>query len=185
MSRIGKQPISIPDKVTVTLNDGQVIVKGPLGTLTRTLHPSIAITADAKTAMVTRVDDSAEARSIHGLYRILVNNMVVGVSQGFQKILDLVGVGYRAEVKGSAVVLTLGYSHPIEYVLPTGVKAAVEKQTRITVSGADNELVGEVAAQLRRFRPPEPYKGKGVRYVGEVIRKKVGKAAAGASSGGK
>lgn len=183
MSRIGKQPISIPDKVTVTLSDGRVVVKGPLGTLTRVLHPSIVITADAKTATVTRVDDSAEARSIHGLYRMLVNNMVVGVSQGFQKMLDLVGVGYRAEVKGSAVVLTLGHSHPIEYVLPTGVKAAVEKQTRITVSGADNELVGEVAAQLRRFRPPEPYKGKGVRYVGEVIRKKVGKAAAGASGG--
>ncbi len=181
MSRIGKQPIAIPEKVTVTVTDGAITVQGPLGTLTRTLHPLVSVKHDGKILHVERKAEHAQARSVHGLFRILVANMVHGVTHGFQKDLDLVGVGYRAEVKGNTLVMTLGHSHPIEFVLPTGVKAQVEKQTRIAVTSADIELVGEVAAQIRRFRPPEPYKGKGVRYVGEVIRKKVGKAAAGAS----
>ncbi len=183
MSRIGKKPIAIPDKVTVTLAGSKITVKGPLGTLTRDLHDAVTVRIEGKEMHIERKNNGMESRSLHGLSRMLVSNMVHGVLQGFQRDLDLVGVGYRAEVKGNTIVMTLGHSHPIEYPLPAGVKAQVEKQTRILVSSADKELVGEVAAQLRRFRPPEPYKGKGVRYVGEVIRKKAGKAAAGASGG--
>lgn len=180
MSRVGKQEIPIPDKVAVTVADGRITVKGAGGQLARALHPLVAAMVEEKILRVTRRDDSRLARSVHGLTRTLLANMVVGVTEGFQRELDLVGVGYRAEVKGKDLQLALGYSHPILFPIPDGIKMQVEKQTHLIVRGADKELVGETAARLRRLRLPEPYKGKGVRYADEVIRRKVGKAAVGA-----
>ncbi|MBI2346139.1 MAG: 50S ribosomal protein L6 [Deltaproteobacteria bacterium] len=185
MSRIGKQPIIIPDKVAVQVADGNVTVKGPGGTLTRQLHPLLAVAADGKQLVVTRRDETRLARSVHGLTRTLLHNMVVGVTGGFKRELDIIGVGYRAEVKGKALQLALGFSHPVLFPIPEGIKVQVDKQTHLTILGADKEMVGEMAAKLRRLRAPEPYKGKGVRYTDEVIRKKVGKAAASAGAGAK
>lgn len=183
MSRVGKKPIPIPEKVTVTVADGKVTVKGPGGTLVRAVPPEVGITVAAQQAVVTRKNDTPKAKGVHGLYRALLANMVHGVVQGFQKNLDLVGVGYRAELKGKDLRIALGFSNPVDFPIPEGIKVQVDKQTRIVVSGANNELVGEVSAQLRKLRPPEPYKGKGVRYADEHIRKKAGKAAAGSSVG--
>ncbi|MBI2343334.1 MAG: 50S ribosomal protein L6 [Deltaproteobacteria bacterium] len=184
MSRIGKQPMTIPEKVTVTSQQGNVTVKGPLGTLMRPLHPCIRLMVTNGLVTVERTDDTRVARSVHGLSRALIANMIHGVTVGFTRALDLVGVGYRAELKGNTLLLSLGYSNPVEFPVPQGIKMHVEKQTRITLSSVDNELLGETASHIRRKRPPEPYKGKGARYVDEVVRKKAGKSAgAGASAG--
>jgi large subunit ribosomal protein L6 len=177
MSRIGKQPIDLPKSVQVTVSGRTVQVKGPKGTLSRDLHQDVDVQIDgAKVTVVTKRDDY-DARRFHGLTRSLVNNMVVGVADGFTKRLKLVGVGYRAAMNGKSVSLTLGYSHPVNFEPPVGIELKVDGQTTVIVSGADKELVGRVAATLRGYRPPEPYHGKGVRYEEEVIQTKVGKAA--------
>lgn len=181
MSRIGKQPISVPGGVTVTLDPSGVKVKGPKGTLAAAVSPLVALKVDGSTLTVTRRDDSREARSVHGLTRKLVANMVTGVSEGFRRVLEINGVGYRAEAKGNAIQLALGYSHPIVFPLPQGVQAKVDKQTVVTLEGADRQVLGETAAAIRKLRPPEPYKGKGIKYAEEKIRRKAGKAV-GASS---
>jgi large subunit ribosomal protein L6 len=178
MSRIGKSPIPIPPEVKVTLSDGSIQTSGPKGQLERQLPKGVDVAVQENQIVVQRPDESRRARSIHGLTRTLVANMVNGVSQGFERKLEIVGVGYRAERKGEELLLTLGYSHPVLYPLPPGIDVVVEKQVGLTVKGIDKELVGAVAAKIRSFRPPEPYKGKGIRYVGEHVRRKVGKAKA-------
>lgn len=183
MSRIGKQPIPVPAKVTVAVNDRQVSVKGPGGQLHRTVHPLALVTVEGTAVIVKRADESRLARALHGLTRTLINNMVHGVTEGFKRELDIIGVGYRAEVKGKDLQLALGFSHPVVFAVPEGIKIQVEKQTHLVIGGADKELVGETAARIRRIRPPEPYNGKGVRYSNEVIKKKVGKTAAGSTGG--
>ncbi|MCE3235369.1 MAG: ribosomal protein [Vampirovibrio sp.] len=180
MSRIGKSPVQIPDKVEVTLketsNGTEVTVKGPKGTLSRTFRPEIIISQEGNILTVSRKDESRLARSLHGLSRTLLNNMVLGVSQGFTRNLEIVGVGYRAQVQGNKLVLALGYSHPVEIEAPANISFAVEANTKLQVSGLDKEVVGQIAALIRSKRPPEPYKGKGVKYAGERIRRKAGKA---------
>lgn len=176
MSRIGKAPIQVPDKVEVNIDGKTVTVKGPLGTLTRTFRPEVGFEKDGSTLIVTRRDESREARSLHGLSRTLLNNMVQGVSQGFSRRLDIIGVGYRAQVQGNKLVLALGYSHPVEIEAPAGISFNVEANTKLEVKGPDKELVGQIAALIRSKRPPEPYKGKGVKYTEERIRRKAGKA---------
>jgi len=182
MSRIGKRPVVAPAGVKMMLEGKTVRVEGPKGKLSM----QIPLTAHLETTLsgsefaVKRLDDSRDARREQGLVRALVANMVAGVTKGFSKELDIVGVGYKAEVKGSVLNLNLGYSHPIEFEIPKDIQIAMEKQTHITVSGADKCLVGEIAAHLRRLRPPEPYKGKGIKYTAEHIKRKVGKAAVGA-----
>ena len=178
MSRIGKSPISVPSGVEVSINDRHVTVKGPQGTLERDLPGEIAISQEESTLLVTRPDDSRTNRALHGLTRSLVNNMVVGVSGGFTKELDIVGVGYRATAQGpNKIELALGFSHPVFVDAPEGITFEVPQPTRIVVKGIDKELVGQVAANIRKIRKPEPYKGKGVRYLNEVVRRKAGKAA--------
>jgi large subunit ribosomal protein L6 len=175
MSRIGKRPIPIPAKVTVTLSGQTVTIKGPKGELTRTLPGGVTIAQEAETIVVGRVDESRIARERHGLCRTLVANMVEGVSNGFERKLEIQGVGYRAAVQGKNLNLAMGYSHPVNIEPPSGISFAVEGSTNVTVSGIDKELVGNTAAKVRAVRPPEPYKGKGIRYQGEVVRRKVGK----------
>ena len=176
MSRIGKAPITIPSGVEVTISSNSVTVKGPKGTLTRPLIGGITVRQEESTLLVERPDDLRESRSLHGLTRALVNNMIVGVTDGFQKELEIIGVGYRAEAKGpSALRLNLGFSHPVDFPGPDGVTFEVPAQTRIIVKGIDKELVGQVAANIRSIRKPEPYKGKGVRYAGERVLRKAGK----------
>lgn len=175
MSRIGKRPINLPAKVTVTIDGQTITVKGPKGELTRTLVPEVTVTQDEDTLIVARKDDSRVARQRHGLSRTLVANMVEGVSQGFQRKLEIQGVGYRAAVQGQNLNLSMGYSHPVNIVPPAGITFAVENNTNVTVSGIDKEVVGNTAAKIRAVRPPEPYKGKGIRYAGEAVRRKVGK----------
>lgn len=176
MSRIGKQEIQIPSGVKVTLEGRTVKVKGPGGSLAQELMPEISVELTDTVVKVLRSDDSRSARSLHGLARSLVANMITGVSVGFEKKLEIVGVGYKADVKGSVVNLTLGYSHPLDYKLPDGIKVTIDKQTSISIKGADKQTVGQVAADIRSMRAPEPYKGKGIKYADEVIRKKAGKA---------
>jgi large subunit ribosomal protein L6 len=175
MSRIGKLPIEIPSGVKITLDNLLVKVEGPKGTLSRPIMEGISIVEDNKQLLVTRSDDEPKSRSFHGLTRSLVNNMVVGVTKGFETVLDITGVGYRAEVKGDILTLSLGYSHPINFALPAGISVEVEKMTKVFVRGADKELVGQTAAKIRSFRPPEPYKGKGIKYSDEKILRKAGK----------
>lgn len=179
MSRIGKKPIELPKGVDVVINGNLVTVKGPKGELKRTVPPQIRVVKEGNVVSVQRDGDEDEARALHGLTRALLANMVKGVSDGYQKVLEIgaESVGYRAEMSGNKLMLYLGYSHPIEFLPPPGITFATDAKTRtITVSGIDKELVGEVAAQVRKLRPPEPYKGKGIRYQGEVIRRKAGKA---------
>lgn len=183
MSRIGKKIISIPEKVKVKLTDGIVFIEGPLGKDQFVLSPRITIETDGKQLNVKRQDESQESRQIHGATRAILQNMVTGLSTGFQKILEINGVGYRAEVKGNEMHMTLGYSHPVVFPIPQGIKVAVEKQTRVTISGSSKDLVGQVSANVRSLRAPEPYKGKGIKYDNEVIQRKVGKAAASAGGG--
>ena len=176
MSRIGKLPIAIPKGVTVNASGSNVSVKGPKGTLSLAVHPQVKVTTEGNEVVCSRADDSRQSRAAHGLMRAQVANMVTGVSTGFQRKLEINGVGYRAEVSGKKLVLQLGYSHPVEYALPEGVTAAVEKNL-VTLSAIDKQLLGATAAKVRSFRPPEPYKGKGIKYLEETILRKAGKAA--------
>ncbi|HEY9642181.1 MAG TPA: 50S ribosomal protein L6 [Coleofasciculaceae cyanobacterium] len=176
MSRIGKRPISIPQKVTISISGQDVEVKGPKGELARTLPSEVEIVQEGETLLVNRRNDSRVARQRHGLCRTLVSNMVEGVSQGFQKRLEIQGVGYRAQVQGRNLILNVGYSNPVQIEPPDGIQVAVENNTNVVVTGINKELVGNTAAKIRSVRPPEPYKGKGIRYAGEVVRRKAGKA---------
>ncbi|MEO0375439.1 MAG: 50S ribosomal protein L6 [Cyanobacteria bacterium P01_A01_bin.17] len=176
MSRIGKRPVEIPDKVTVTLDGQSVAVKGPKGELSRTLPPEVLLEQQDKAIVVSRRDESRNARQRHGLCRTLVANMVEGVSKGFERKLQIIGVGYRAQVQGKNLVLNVGYSNPVTIEPPEGIQVAVDGNTNVTVSGINKEVVGNTAARIRAVRPPEPYKGKGIRYEGEYVRRKVGKA---------
>ena len=181
MSRIGKLPIAIPAGVTVTLKDDVVTVKGPKGELSQYVNPLINVTINEKEVLVSRNSDEKQERSMHGLYRALINNMVVGVSEGYKKELELVGVGYRVSNTGNVMELALGYTHPIFMVLPSEIKVETKternKNPLITLESCDKQLLGAVCAKIRSFRKPEPYKGKGVKFVGEVIRRKSGKSA--------
>jgi large subunit ribosomal protein L6 len=176
MSRIGRLPIPVPSAVDVTIEGRQVTVKGPKGTLSRALHPDMSVRQEDGTIVVTRPTEQKTHKQLHGLTRTLVNNMVVGVTDGYRKSLEITGVGYRAAKVGEKLQLNLGYSHPIEIAPPQGISFEVENPTHLSVVGIDKELVGQVAAQVRSTRKPEPYKGKGVRYAGEYIRRKAGKA---------
>jgi large subunit ribosomal protein L6 len=178
MSRIGKRPIAIPKGVTVSVGDHAVEVKGPKGHLRQSLPPGITVEVSNGEVRAALAREDGELRKFHGLARTLVANAVQGVSAGFKRELDIVGVGYRAEVKGRQVVFALGYSHPIVYDIPQSIEIAVEKQTHVTVTGVDKQLVGQVAANIRAMRKPDPYKQKGVRYTGEVLKKKQGKTGA-------
>jgi large subunit ribosomal protein L6 len=175
MSRVGKMPISIPSGVDLKIAGDVIEVKGPKGALTLATHPAIAVNVENNIISVTPVDDSRIARQQHGLRRTLLANAVAGVTKGFEKTLDVIGVGYKVNVQGNTVVLNVGFSHPVNFVLPAGIAAKVEN-TKITISGCDKQVVGEVAAQIRRVRPPEPYKGKGIKYSDETIRRKAGKS---------
>lgn len=176
MSRIGKLPIRIPKGVTVTVADRLVTVKGPKGELAQAIEPEATVAVSDEEVVVTRTNETKRAKSMHGLYRNLINNMVTGVSEGFTRTLLINGVGYRAEVQDSVLVLNLGYSNPVEYPVPDGLTITCEGPTKILVSGIDKQRVGQVSAEIRSVRPPEPYKGKGVRYEDEYVRRKVGKA---------
>ena len=176
MSRIGRRPIAIPAGVDVKIDGQSVTVKGPKGTLSRTLHREVIVRMEDGQILVERPSDSPEHRSLHGLSRTLVANMVEGVTTGFTKVLEIVGVGYRAETRPTGLGLALGFSHPVEYKAPEGITLRAATPTTVEVSGSDKEVVGQVAAEIRSLRPPEPYKGKGVKYQGEVIRRKAGKA---------
>jgi len=175
MSRIGKQPIEIPNGVNITVDNLLVTVNGPKGTLSRNILDLVSIDIAEKNLIVSRQDDSIKARSAHGLTRTLINNMVTGVTKGFERALEINGVGYRAEIKGDVLALSLGYSHPINFQLPVGITVEVDKMTKLLVKGIDKEMVGQTAAKIREFRSPEPYKGKGVKYADEVILRKAGK----------
>ncbi|MCY1152005.1 MAG: 50S ribosomal protein L6 [Sphaerochaetaceae bacterium] len=176
MSRIGKMPVALPAGVKVTVKDGILSVEGPKGKLTQEVRKEVSFDVQKEQIVVTRKDESKASRSFHGLYRQLLNNMIVGVTKGYTKNLIVNGVGYRAEVKGNLLVLNLGYSNIIEFVIPEGITITVEGQNKIAVSAIDKQLVGQTAAEIRSLRKPEPYKGKGVRYEDEVIRRKVGKS---------
>ena len=182
MSRIGKMPVKIPAGVEVKLNGHDMTVKGPNGTLSASFHRNMTIAKDGDTIIVTRPDDEKLNRSLHGLTRALIANMVTGVTKGFEKKLEIVGVGFRAQKQGKKIVLTLGYSHPVEIEEPKGITIEVPTQNTIIVKGADKQLVGEIAAQIRSKRPPEPYKGKGIKYADEFIIRKEGKSGAKAKS---
>jgi large subunit ribosomal protein L6 len=175
MSRIGKQPIEIPGGVKVSLDDQKLTVTGPKGTLSRAILDNVSIAITDKALTVSRVDESIKARAMHGLTRTLISNMVTGVTKGFERALEINGVGYRAEMKGDTLNLSLGYSHPINFQLPVGITVEVDKMTKLLVKGIDRELVGQTAAKIREFRSPEPYKGKGVKYADEKILRKAGK----------
>ncbi len=176
MSRIGKKPIDVPVGVTVTVEGRNVTVKGPRGTLSRSLPPIVTVKVEGAVVSVVRPNDETASKAMHGLTRTLVANMVDGVTKGFQKNLDIVGVGYKAENKPYGLLMSLGYSHQIEVKAPEGIKLNAPTPTSIVVDGANKEVVGQIAAEIRSLRPPEPYKGKGVKYQGEIIRRKAGKA---------
>lgn len=178
MSRIGKLPISLPDKVEVKISAKKVDVKGPKGSLNAILPELVDVSLSGRDIEVSRKNDDREARSLHGLWRSLLSNMVVGVSQGFTKDLEITGVGYKAEVKGKELHLALGFSHPVIFPLPAGVSAEVDaKKVKISLASIDKKLLGDTAAKIRKYRPPEPYRGKGIKYAGETIRRKEGKSA--------
>ncbi|MBF2008495.1 50S ribosomal protein L6 [Chlorogloeopsis fritschii PCC 9212] len=179
MSRIGKRPIAVPAKVQVTVDGTKVSVKGPKGELSRELPNNVIVSQEGEILTVNRRDDSRTSRQMHGLSRTLVANMVEGVSKGFERRLEIQGVGYRAQVQGRNLVLNMGYSHQVQIVPPEGVNFAVENNTNVIVSGYDKEVVGNTAAKIRAVRPPEPYKGKGIRYAGEAVRRKAGKTGKG------
>ena len=177
MSRVGRQPIPIPDSVQVEIKGSRVAVKGPQGELCREFHPDIKVEQKDAQLVVSRLTDQRHHRALHGLTRALLNNMVVGVTDGFRKELEIQGVGYRAEQKGTSLIMHLGFSHSIEVEAPPDIVFSFEPRSKVvTVDGIDKEMVGQVAADIRKLRPPEPYKGKGVRYLGEYVRRKAGKA---------
>jgi len=176
MSRIGKRPIPVPKGVTVTVDGSTVSVKGPKGDLSRSVPAAMTVAVSDGVVTVTRPDDEPAHKALHGLTRTLVANMVEGVTTGFRKQLDIVGVGYKAETRPFGLQLALGFSHPVDYKAPKGIKLTAPQPTSIVIEGANKEIVGQVAAELRSLRPPEPYKGKGIKYVGEQIRRKAGKA---------
>jgi large subunit ribosomal protein L6 len=178
MSRIGRKPVTVPKGVTLQVQGNTVAVKGPRGELRRTLHPEMEVALADNQFTVTRPSEEKRHKALHGLTRTLVQNMVEGVSKGFSKSLEIQGVGYKAESKPYGVNLIVGYSHPVKYEAPKGIKITVDNNTMVKIEGADKELVGQVAAELRSVRPPEPYKGKGIRYVGEQVRRKAGKTGA-------
>ena len=179
MSRIGRKPVALPSGVEATLKGTVVTVKGPKGELTYSILQEVTVAIDGQTVTVTRKDDSDKSRARHGLTRMLIHNMAIGVSAGYEKKLEIIGVGYKAQLKGKVLVLNLGHSHPINFAIPAGVEIAQDEKNKniIMIRGMSKELVGQVAADIRTLRPPEPYKGKGVRYVGEHVRRKAGKAA--------
>jgi large subunit ribosomal protein L6 len=176
MSRIGKNPIAVPSGVTITLDGNRITVKGPKGELSRTIPADMQISQENGSVAVKRPSDDPKHKALHGLSRTLIANMVEGVTKGFSKQLDIVGVGYKAEARPYGLQLALGFSHPVEYKAPQGIKLSAPAPTQIVVEGANKEVVGQVAAELRSLRPPEPYKGKGIKYAGEQIRRKAGKA---------
>ena len=178
MSRVGKQPIAVPDGVQVSVVQNHIQIKGPKGQLEWDFHPEMQVTLDKGQIMVGRPDDQKLHRALHGLTRTLVCNMVTGVTQGFTKALEIVGVGYRANVEGHNLGLQLGFSHPVRFPIPQGIQIEVEKQTKIYVKGIDKQQVGQIAANIRALRPPEPYKGKGIKYADETIKRKAGKSGA-------
>jgi large subunit ribosomal protein L6 len=175
MSRVGRLPIRIPSGVKITVADGQVSVEGKRGKLSEAVATNVQVRVADGVLTVSRVDDSKQSKAMHGLYRRLIQNMVTGVTEGFSKVLLVNGVGYRAELKGKQLLLNLGFSNPIEYALPEGISVAVEANNRIIVSSSDRQMLGQVCAEIRSLRPPEPYKGKGIRYEKEFVRRKVGK----------
>ncbi|MBA9028857.1 MULTISPECIES: 50S ribosomal protein L6 [Bacillaceae] len=175
MSRIGKKPIEIPAGVTVTLNGSEVAVKGPKGELSRTFNSDLTISVEENVLTVTRPSDAKEHRALHGTTRAVISNMVEGVSKGFEKTLELIGVGYRAQKQGNKLVLNVGYSHPVEFEVEQGLEVEVPSNTKVIIKGINKERVGALAADVRQVRPPEPYKGKGIRYEGEFVRRKEGK----------
>ncbi|MCK4501694.1 MAG: 50S ribosomal protein L6 [Desulfuromonadales bacterium] len=176
MSRIGKLPVTIPSGVKISLDGNTMTVVGPKGTLTQTMHERMTIAVETEQVKVASPAENKQDGALHGLTRALINNMVVGVTAGFQKDLEINGVGYRAEIKGKVLTLSLGYSHPVTYELPDGISVEIEKQTKLSVKGIDKQLVGSAAAKIRSFRKPEPYKGKGIKYADERILRKAGKA---------
>ena len=179
MSRIGKMPVAVPAGVEVTIADGNLVtVKGPKGTLTQQLEPSMTIRQEGAELLVSRPNDEKENRALHGLTRALLHNMVVGVTEGYKKSLEINGVGYRAATEGNKLILTIGYSHPVEVSEIPGITIEVPQPNQIVISGCDKQMVGQFAAEVREKRPPEPYKGKGIKYTDEVIRRKVGKTGA-------
>jgi large subunit ribosomal protein L6 len=182
MSRIGKKSVILTDKVKARLDGDTLFIEGPLGKHSLRVNPLVKVELGPLEVRVTRLNESREAREVHGMMRALIQRLVTGVTEGFKKVLDIEGIGYRAEVKGSELSMTLGFSHPVIFPIPGGIKIAVEKQTRLTLTGSDHALVGQTAAMIRHLRPPEPYKGKGIKYDSEVITRKVGKAAATASA---
>lgn len=175
MSRVGKKPIPIPDKTKVTIKDRTVTVQGKNGTLTHTVHNAIDIKIDKQQVDVLMDKATRENRALQGMTRSLINNMVIGVSNGFERVLEINGIGYRAEAKGKNILFNLGYSHPIDFPLPDGITAKVEKNNIVKISGIDKQLLGQTAARIRQLRPPEPYKGKGIKYAEEYIQRKAGK----------
>lgn len=177
MSRVGKKPIQIPEKTEVVYKDRLIIVKGPKGSLETNIHPSVEIKIDGKEISVVIVSDDRNADAFHGMTRALISNMIEGVTAGFVRILEVNGIGYRVEVKGTTLVLSVGYSKPVEFILPQGITAEVEKN-QIKLSGIDKQQLGQTASEIRRIRPPEPYKGKGIKYLEETIQRKAGKTAA-------
>jgi large subunit ribosomal protein L6 len=178
MSRVGRKVIPVPKDVKIQLTAGQVEVQGPKGKLSTPVPPGISFTLQGAELTCQRANDERQSRAFHGLARALANNAIKGVTEGFSKELDIVGVGYKAAVEGNKLVFALGYSHPVVYPIPEGIKVAVDKQTHLTVTGIDRQRVGQVAAEIRNLRKPDPYKQKGIRYVGEVLKKKAGKAGA-------
>jgi large subunit ribosomal protein L6 len=177
MSRIGRLPVSIPSGVKVRMNDGVFVAQGPKGEHSERIHPEMQVELDEKEVRVVRPSEAKWHKSLHGLSRTLIANTVKGFSEGFVKKLEIRGVGYKAEVKGKSLVMALGYSHPVEFAIPAGIEIQAESPTLIAVKGVDKQRVGQVAADIRNSRPPEPYKGKGVRYEGETVRQKAGKTA--------
>jgi large subunit ribosomal protein L6 len=175
MSRVGNKPITVPEKIKLTMQDRVLTVQGAKGTLSRSIHPAVELDIDNGTINVKTVKDDQKSRALQGLTRSLVNNMVVGVTAGFERVLEISGIGYRAEMKGKTLVLNLGYSHPINFDLPEGISATVDRNNVIKLSGIEKEKLGQTAATIRQFRPPEPYKGKGIKFAGEYIRRKAGK----------
>jgi large subunit ribosomal protein L6 len=177
MSRIGKKPVALPAGVTARLDGAELVVKGPKGEVRRRFHPEMAVAIEDNTVVVRRPSDETRHKALHGLSRTLVHNMVEGVTQGYGRTLELQGVGYKAEVTRDGLQLVVGFSHPVKYPVPAGIKVAVDNNTVVRIEGVDKELVGQVAAEIRSVRPPEPYKGKGIRYQGEKVRRKAGKTA--------